>query len=56
MQELKIHVLEEYKKLLNNLHVGKQMNYDHILNMINALSIADQINNPEMLTEYFTHK
>lgn len=55
MRTLKHKVIEEYKKLIASMNVGKQMNYDHILDMICFIEVNCHLDQPEFIKEHLLY-
>ena len=53
MSPLKKKIIIEYNKLVKGLNVGKQYNYDHIIDMINLLYTYNNLNRPEFIESHF---
>ena len=53
---MKQKVVFEYSKLIQYLHVGKEYDYQHILDMINYIEIHEVLDNPEIVAKYFLNK
>lgn len=56
MLEIKKKIISEYYKLVKNLNVGKQYDYNHILDMINFIDVEENTNNPELIKNYFINR
>lgn len=53
MSPLKVKIIKEYQKMVKELAVGHQFNYDYILDMINFTEVGSHTNNPEFLQNHF---
>lgn len=56
MQKVKEKIVSEYDKLVLSLHVGKEFDYSHIIDMINFIDISEHTNNQEAISNYFINK
>lgn len=55
-KEIKLKIIQEYKNYLKGLFVGKNYDYQHILDMINFVEVSEYTKNPEIIKSYFLHK
>ena len=56
MLEIKKKIVSEYYKLVKSLNIGKQYDYNHILDMINFIDVEENTNNPELIKNYFINR